>query len=78
MYIKWKYNVNMLKLNMYECNQAIRRCAKPPPNYVPHINLLKERILVKDSSKSIDGFNYNEILLNCVIAACVLLLLPMY
>ncbi len=40
MYIKWTYNANMLKQNMYECNQVIRRCAKPPPNYVPHINLL--------------------------------------
>ncbi len=27
----------------------------------PDINLLKELILVRDSSKSIDGFNYNEI-----------------
>ncbi len=61
----------MLKQNMYECNQAIKRFAKPPPNYVLHINLLKELILVRDSlkdlilvrnsSKSIDGFNYNEI-----------------
>ncbi len=23
MYIKWKYNVNMLKQNMYECNHVI-------------------------------------------------------
>ncbi len=61
MYIKWKYNVNMLKQNMYECDHVIRRCAMPPPNYVPHINLLKELILVRDCSKSIDGFNYNEI-----------------
>ncbi len=41
MYIKWKYNVNMLKQNMYEYNHVIRRCAKPPPNYVPQVNLLK-------------------------------------
>ncbi len=41
----------MLKQNMYECNHVIRRYAKPPPNYVPHINLLKELILVRDSSK---------------------------
>ncbi len=61
MYIMWKYNVNKLKQNMYVCNHVIRRCAKSPPNYVPHINLLKELILVTDFSKSIDGFNYNEI-----------------
>ncbi len=59
--VKWKYNVNMLKQNMLECNHVIRWSAKPPPNYVPHINILKELILVRDSSKSIDGFNYNEI-----------------
>ncbi len=61
MYIRWKYNVNMLKQNIYECSHVIRRCAKPPPNYVSHINLLKELILVRDSSKSKDGFNHNEI-----------------
>ncbi len=27
MYIKWKYNVNMLKQNIYECNHVIRQCA---------------------------------------------------
>ncbi len=58
---KSKYNVNILKENIYECNHVIRRCAKSPPNYVPHINLLKELILISDSSKSIDGFNYKEI-----------------
>ncbi len=51
----------MLKQNMYICMKVIRRCANPPPNYVPHINLLKELIVVRDSSKSIDGFNDNEI-----------------
>ncbi len=51
----------MLQQNMYECNHVIRQCAKPPPKYVPHINLLKELFLVRDSSKSIDGFNYNKI-----------------
>ncbi len=45
MYIKWKYNVNMLKQNMYECNHVFRRCAKPPWNYVPRINLLKRTYL---------------------------------
>ncbi len=60
MCIKLKYNVKMLKQDMYECNNVIRRCAKPPQNYVPHINLLKELILVRHCSKSIDGFNYNE------------------
>ncbi len=31
-------------------------------NYIRHIiSLLKELILVRDSSKVIDGFNYNEI-----------------
>ncbi len=51
----------MLKQNMYEYNQVIRQCPKPPLNYVPYINLLKKHILVRDSSKSIGGFNYNEI-----------------
>ncbi len=56
MYIKWKYNVIMLKQTMYECNHVMRLCAKPSPNYVLHFNLL-----ILDSSKSIDGFNCNEI-----------------
>ncbi len=61
MYIKWKYMLTCLDKYIYEWNQVIRRCAKPPPNYVLHINLLKELIFVKDFSKSIHGFNYNEI-----------------
>ncbi len=46
---------------MYECNYVIKWCAKPPPNYIPDINLLEELKLVRDSSKSIDVFNYTEI-----------------
>ncbi len=31
MSIKWKYNVNMIMENIYESNQLVNRCAKPPP-----------------------------------------------
>ena len=61
MYIKWKYNVDVMNTLMCKCIHVMKKCSQPPPQYVSHINLLKELILVRDSVNSIAGFNFNEI-----------------
>ena len=58
MYIKWKYDIDLTKMDVSSCIKRVKQMHASNPL----VQLLDELIHVRDSSKYIDGFNHDEVL----------------
>ncbi len=60
LFIKWRYNVDILNCNVYRCIHDVKHESKPSNEVLMNVNLLKELLLVRDRVLSINGLLRDE------------------